>query len=85
MRTQTAVWILVMAMALVLALESAEGAGPTYRACLAACNRGTSAIESFCRRIRLLPGQVRAACWAVTLGSPTACKGFCYAYEEWFD
>jgi len=52
---------------------------PNLAACLQACEAGTKAIENFCRSLPPDP-EMRAACWAVTLGSVPACKGFCYAW-----
>lgn len=44
--------------------------------CLSACNKGTKAIQAFCRTVPL--PQIRAICWGYQFAGPTACRGFCY-------
>lgn len=63
------------ALFLCLLPEDVAGSLP---ACLAACARGTTAIQAFCRTIPA--PQVRAPCWAVQFAGPAACNGFCYLY-----
>lgn len=47
-------------------------------ACLLACSGGSTAMAAFCNTI--LNPTIRGACWAVHMGSETACNGFCYRY-----
>lgn len=48
--------------------------------CLSACNKGTKAIQAFCRTVPL--PQIRAICWGYQFAGPTACRGFCYWYFD---
>ena len=65
-------------MCCLLLTSMAESA--SLKGCLRACQRGTSAIQAFCRRIPKFLKHVRAVCWAHQFAGPTLCKGFCYAY-----
>lgn len=59
-------------------LSTPGAAGTRLQACLRACEKGTDAIERFCRRIP--ERRVRAACWGVSLLGGPACKNFCYLF-----
>jgi hypothetical protein len=56
-------------------MEEGDGVS-TLAQCIAACKNGEKAMEQFCRGIP--DPRIRAGCWAVVLGSTTACIGWCY-------
>ena len=50
----------------------------SYAACMLACAGGTTAVESFCRRI-IVP-YIAEACWRHARLGRQACENFCYNY-----